>query len=102
MFACDNRYGKPFILQFVCINEIIILIRKKGGLTNTKDTGNITCIVFGDKPPLRIFEEGWDIIDLVSIDMSKTQKAFLFLLIFFIFIWLHKRLRIWLGKQNPK
>ena len=37
--------------------ELYELIRKKGGLTNTKDTGNITCIVFGDKPPLRIFEE---------------------------------------------
>ncbi|GEM_PF-1847976 len=36
--------------------EVYELIRKKGGNTNTKETGNISCIVFGDKSPIRVFE----------------------------------------------
>lgn len=36
--------------------EVYALIRKKGGKTNTKETGNISCIIFGDKSPIRVFE----------------------------------------------
>lgn len=37
--------------------DVYDLVRKKGGHTNTKDTGNTTCIVFGKNPPLRAFED---------------------------------------------